>query len=145
MWLQNNYVYFFPFQLCHPQKVSQPLMSYCFGFAFAHCLIRGRRSFWNSSCLQELRMCLYVLINSLLRQFSFANWLSPQYLHFLRGQEQLHEHSVLMDVRENEEAISHIRLSPCMTNASLSRLKINAWYNMSPIKHEHAINWHSIH
>lgn len=53
--------------------------------------------------------------------------------------------TLLMDVRENEEAISHIRLSPCMTNASLSRLKINAWYNMSPIKQEQAINWHTIH
>lgn len=53
--------------------------------------------------------------------------------------------SVLIVVRENEEAISHSRLSPCMTNASVSRLKISAWYNMSHIKQLHVINWHGPH
>lgn len=53
--------------------------------------------------------------------------------------------SVLIVVRENEEAISHSRLSPCMTNASVSRLKISAWYNMSHIKQLHVINWHATH
>ena len=96
-------------------------------------------------------MCLSVLIYSLLRQSLILQTGSLLSLCIYFWQEQLpaaralKTSSVLIVVRENEEAISHIRLSPCMTNASLSRLKINAWYNMSHIKQLHAINWHATH
>lgn len=94
-------------------------------------------------------MCL--LIYSLLRQSLILQPGSLLSLCIYVRQEQLpaaqalKTSSVLIVVRENEEAISHIRLSPCMTNARLSRLKINAQYNMSHIKQLHVINWHASH
>lgn len=122
-----------------------------FEVLFAHCLIRGKQSQWSSSCLQERSVCPSVLIYSLLRQRLIlqTGFLLSLCIYF--WQEQLltawalKTSSVLIVVRENEEAISHIRFSPCMKNASLSRLKINAWYNMSHIKQVYAINWHAIH
>lgn len=90
-------------------------------------------------------MCLSVLIYSLLRQSlilqigSFLSLCIYFWWEQLPAAQTLKTISVLIVVRENEEAISHIRLSPCMTNASL---KINAWYNMSHIKQLRAINWH---
>lgn len=98
-----------------------------------------------------IKGCASVLIYSLLRQSLILQNVSLLSLCIYFWQERLpaaralKTGSVLIVVRENEEAISHSRLSPCMKNAAMSRLKISAWYNMSHIKQLPVINWHGPH